>query len=292
MSNTIDSKVYRDKYRQATLDSILRRALIAESICEVDRDSAKQIDNPYGSQPTTVIQALAGTYSPATFTTTNDYLSVDYEVIVSEHIYDFENVLSKFNLFANRTEEEAFSIAAKIDSFVLNELCDNAGESYSTPAGGFATTANIPVIFGELLGKVAGYADVYKGLFLVLESTEISGLVQKQVDSGFSFADMALKNGFITSYMGVDIYITRPDVFIDGTMDSVSALTFTNDGHRIFGVKKMATYASPRGVRFEEKSVSGKTGKEIVTWGYVGFKLWTLKENLIVDITLTAAESA
>jgi hypothetical protein len=291
MANTITEKVWRDKYRQATLDQILRRALIAEDICEVDRDTAKTIQNPYGDGATAVIQPLAGTYSVDTFATHEDTLTVNYEVIVAEHIYDFESVLSNFDLFANRTEEQAFAVAEKIDKFVLNELVDNAGESYPTPAGGFADPNNIPKIFGDLLAKVAGYADAYKGLFLVLESTDLSGLIQKQVASGFSFADTALKNGFITSYMGVDIYVTRPGTFMDGVMDSVSALTFTNEDHRVFGVKKVATYAAPRGIQFEEKQVSGKTGMEVVTYGYVGFKLWTVKEDLIVDITITPASS-
>jgi hypothetical protein len=91
--------------------------------------------------------------------------------------------------------------------------------------------------------------------------------------------------------MGIDIYVTRPGTFIDGVMDSVSALTFTNADHRVFGVKKVATYAAPRGITFEEKQVSGKTGVELVTYGYVGFKLWTVKANLIVDITITPAGS-
>ncbi len=291
MANTITEKVWRDKYRQATLDQILRRALIAEDICEVDRDTAKTIQNPYGDGATAVIQPLAGTYSVGTFATNEDTLTVEYEVIVAEHLYDFESVLSNFDLFASRTEEQAFAVAEKIDKFVLNELLDNAGESYSTPAGGFDTPDNIPVIFGNLLAKVAGYADAYKGLFLVLESSDLPGLIQKQVASGFSFADAALKNGFVTSYMGIDIYVTRPATFMDGVMDSVSALTFTNADHRVFGVKKVATYAAPRGITFEEKQVSGKTGVELVTYGYVGFKLWTVKKDLIVDITITPAGS-
>lgn len=291
MANTITEKVWRDKYRQATLDQILRRALIAEDICEVDRDTAKTIQNPYGDGATAVIQPLAGTYSVGTFATNEDTLTVEYEVIVAEHLYDFESVLSNFDLFASRTEEQAFAVAEKIDKFVLNELLDNAGESYPTPAGGFDTPDNIPVIFGNLLAKVAGYADAYKGLFLVLESSDLPGLIQKQVASGFSFADAALKNGFVTSYMGIDIYVTRPATFMDGVMDSVSALTFTNASHRVFGVKKVATYAAPRGITFEEKQVSGKTGVELVTYGYVGFKLWTVKKDLIVDITITPAGS-
>jgi len=290
MANTISDKTWRDKYRLAALDQILRRNLIAEAICEVDRSDAKRIDCPYGSQSTAVLQELKGTYTPATFTTTDDYLQVNHEVIASEHIYDFESVFSNFDLFSSRFNEQAFAVAEKIDKMVLNELTDEAGESYPTPAGGF-TSENTPVIFSNLISKVAGYADAYKGLFIVLENTDIPGIIQKQINSGFSYADMALKNGFLTSYMGVDIYVTRTGTFVSDTLDEDSGLIYTNSGHRVFGVKKVATYASARGVRFEEKPVSGKTGLEVTTIAYVGFKLWEVKKNLIVDITITASAS-
>ena len=290
MANTISDKTWRDKYRLAALDQILRRNLIAEAICEVDRSDAKRIDCPYGSQSTAVLQELKGTYNPATFTTTDDYLQVNHEVIASEHIYDFESVFSNFDLFSSRFNEQAFAVAEKIDKMVLNELTDEAGESYPTPAGGF-TSENTPAIFSNLISKVAGYADAYKGLFIVLENTDIPGIIQNQINSGFSYADMALKNGFLTSYMGVDIYVTRTGTFVSDTIDEDSGLTYTNSGHRVFGVKKVATYASARGVRFEEKPVSGKTGLEVTTIAYVGFKLWEVKKNLIVDITITASAS-
>ena len=54
----------------------------------------------------------------------------------------------------------------------------------------------------------------------------------------------------------------------------------------MFGVKGVATYASPRGIQYEEKMVTQKTGREIVGYGLVGFKLWAQKTNLVVDITL------
>ncbi len=286
MANTISTKTWRDKYRLSALDQILRRNLIAEAICEVDRGDAKRIDCPYGSQPAAVLQELKGTYTPATFDTSENHLSVDHEVIVSEHIYDFEDVFSRFDLFSSRFNEQAFAVAEKIDKMVINELTENAGGSYSTPSGGFSST-NTPKIFSNLISKVAGYADTYKGLFIVLENTDTPGIIQKQVDSGFSYADMALKNGFLTSYMGVDIHVTRTDTFVSETIDEDSGLTYTNSGHRVFGVKKVATYASARGIRFEEKAVTSKTGLETVTIAYIGFKLWEVKENLIVDITIT-----
>lgn len=283
MANTVSTDTFRDKYRSNALEQALRRMLIAEKICQVDRTDIKYIRNPYGSAPTTTIQTLQGTYAAATYTTTNDTLEVVDEFIVAEHIFDFEETLTRFDLFASRTNEQIASVATAIDLYVLNNLCEDGTGTYTTPAGAFTTAANLNVIMSNLISKVAGYTDVYKGLFLVLENSDITGVIQAQATNGFSFADAALNNGFLNSYMGVDIYVTRDSTFTDDTQGSN---TWTNDGHRVFGVKGMATYASPRGVRFEEKSVAGKTGKEVVTYGYVGFKLWATKTALIVDITL------
>lgn len=285
MANTIASRVYRDKYRTAMLEHLLRKALVCEAICEVDRTDNKRIQSPYGSQPSATVQAIAGTYSVAEYTTTDDTLTVTDEVIVAEHIFDFEEILTVPNLFANRTKEQVMSVAEKIDRYVLNVITEEATGTYSTPAGGFSAT-NWKTILSNLVSKVAGYSDVYKGLFLVLENSDLPGVIESQVGSGYSFADAALSNGFITSQMGVDIYVTRAGTFASETLGTQ---TYTNSGHRLFGVKNVATYASPRGVRFEEKAVSGKTGMEVVTYGYVGAKVWAPKTDLLVDITIVTS---
>jgi hypothetical protein len=281
--NTVSDRTWRDKYRSAVLEKLLRGALVTEAICEVDRSDLYRIQSPYGSQPTAEVQALSGYYVVDDYTTTDDALTVTDEVIVAEHIFDFEEVMTNFNLFANRTEEMIFSVASKIDRFALNNLTEDATGTYTTPLGGFTDPVNINEILSELLGKVAGYTDVYKGLFLVIENTDLPGFIESQAKSGFSFADAALKNGFYASPMGIDVYVVRTGTFADETLGTT---TYTNDGHRVFGVKNVATYASPRGIRWEEKRVSGKTGMEIVCYGYIGFKLWTPKTDLVVDITL------
>jgi hypothetical protein len=83
--------------------------------------------------------------------------------------------------------------------------------------------------------------------------------------------------------MGVDIYVVRTGTFVTG---AVGSLTFANATARLAGVKNTATYAAPRGVQFEEKGVSGKTGKEVVTYGYCGVKVWGAKAALTIKITL------
>lgn len=284
MANTISSRTYRDKYRSQTLDHVLRTALVAEKICQVDRSNNLRIQSPYGSASTVTVQALAGTYTPADFTTTDDTLTVVDEFIVSEHIMDFQSTLSQFDLFASRTEQMMYDVAAKIDNYVINNLCEDGTGTYTTPTGGFATAANVNEIFANLVSKVAGYSEAYYGnMFVVLENTDMVGVIQAGATNGFTNADAVLNNGKVGSWMGVDIYVVRSGAFTDAT---VGTKTWTNSGHRVFGVKGVSTYCQPEGIKSEEKAVSGKTGMEIAVYGYIGFKLWAPKTALVVDITL------
>ena len=137
---------------------------------------------------------------------------------------------------------------------------------------------------GDLISKVSGYSEAYYGnMFLVVENTDLPGIIVSGATNGFQRADQVLTNGQVGSIMGVDIYVVRTGTF---TNTDIGDHTDQNSGHRVFGVKGVATYAAPRGITYEEKAVSLKTGKELVVYGYVGFKLWTPKTALIVDITL------
>ena len=100
MANTVADRVYRDKYRSNTLDTLLRGAMVSEKITSVDRSNNKRIQSPYSSTPTVTVQALTGTYTPADFTTTDEALDVTDEFIVGEHIMDFQELLTSFDLFA------------------------------------------------------------------------------------------------------------------------------------------------------------------------------------------------
>ncbi|HRF69833.1 MAG TPA: hypothetical protein PKV66_00215 [Candidatus Pelethenecus sp.] len=179
------------------------------------------------------------------------------------------------------------SVASAIDKFVVNNLCEDGTGTYTTPVGGFTTAANVPVILSNIVSKVSGYSEVMNGMYVIVENTDLTGIIQSQVGLGYSYADAALNNGYVTSLMGVDIYVVRSGTFADETTSTVSGTkTWTNAGHRVGGVKNVTTYAAPRGVQFEEKGVTGKTGKEVVVWGLIGFKAWTPRATLTIDITL------
>lgn len=281
--NTQSTYGNRDKYLKSQYEIVLRNALVCEKICDVDRSDSKRIQNPYGGQPTATIQAVAGTYTVSAWTITDDALTVTDEVIYAEHVFGFEDFFAVFDVAASRLDNMMYAVAFGIDKFVLNNLCEDGTGTYSTPAGGFTTSGNINTIMANLLSKVAGYEETYKGLFLVIENTDLVGFAIAGATNGYSFADATLRNGFMGVWMGVDIYVIRSGTFVT---DTLGTTTVSNSGHRVFGVKGVTTYASPRGIQYEEKSITLKTGKEVVVWGLIGFKAWAQKATLIVDITL------
>jgi hypothetical protein len=277
------SEVLRAKYFQSTLQTVLRKALVSEKIFQVDRTDNKYVVNPYTSQPTADIAAVAGTYTVSAFTTTENTISVTDQVTYGEHIYEFEETLSHFDLYASRVDDMSYAIATGIDKLVLNYIGSAATGTYTTPTGGFTTASNINVIMSNLIAKVMGYSEAYKGLFLVIENTDVPGFIQAQAANGFSYADAALNNGFMTSYMGVDIYVVRSGTFVTATVGSKSC---TMSGARLFGVKGVGLYLAPRGIQIQEKMVTSITGKEIGVWANIGCGIWYTKTGLLVKVTL------
>ncbi len=286
-TNSLSTKTLRDKYRAAQIMQALRNAVVAEKVCLVDRSDLKTISSPYITAMATVVQAVVGTYTPANITTTDDTLTVADEFIVSGQIKGFEKITSNFDLFFAANTAMTNSVVTAIDKWVINELTAGATGTYTTPAGGFTTAANFTTILSNIIAKTAGYADALNGLYVIVENTDITGIVQAQVSTGFRYADEAATNGLLGSALGVDIYVVRSGTFATAATTSASgSKTWTNSGHRVGGVKNVATYAFPRGLQFEEKGVTGVTGMEVVCYGLVGFKQWTPTAGLTINITL------
>ena len=123
MANSIGTGTYasssRAKYASAKLQQVLRKAQVAEAICDVDRSDVRYIHNPYAGQATAVVHSgLVGTYSVSTFSVTDDTLTVGDEFIYSEHIYDFERWNNNFDLRSNRMDEMSYAIGYAIDNYV------------------------------------------------------------------------------------------------------------------------------------------------------------------------------
>lgn len=279
------SETWRIKYVQSMLNLALRTALVAEKVCRVDRSDAKYISNPYLTGATASIAAIAGTYTVSTATTTDDALTVSDQVTYAIHLFEFEETLARADLFGSFVQDMTNAVGVIVDKFVLNKVLDGATSSYAAPAGGFTVASNINEIFANITAKVAGYSDSSAGLFSVVENTDLVGLVQAGMSNGFSFADATLNNGFGGRYAGVDVYVVRTGTFVTET---IGTLTATNVNHRLAGVKNVATYAAPRGIQYDEKKVTLKTGREVSCWANVGAKVWTPKAALLIDIDVSA----
>lgn len=224
---SLSNETFRRKYASSVLQETLKNASPVEKIVSMDRSGVKYVDNPYITTPTTTVQAIAGTYTAARLTTTDDRLTAVEEFIVAVNIPDFESRLSNFDLFTSTMSQMAYCISDKINSYVVNNLCEDGTGNYTTPSGGFTTAANVNTIFANLLSKVAGYADNYNGLFCVIENTDYAGVAEAGATNGFNFADAVLNNGQVGRWMGVDIYIVRTGTFTDATMGTK---TWTNAG--------------------------------------------------------------
>ena len=287
MANTLSTKTLRDKYRAAQVQQALRNAVVAEKVCIVDNSDLKTISSPYLTAVAVTVQAVVGTYTPAAITTTDDTLTVADEFIAATHIFHFEEATSNFDLFFTANKGMTNALTTAVDKWVLNCLCEDGTGAYTTPAGGFTTSANVVTILSNIISKTAGYADALGGSYVVVENTDLTGIIQAQVSTAFNFADSAANNGLIGQMMGVDIYVVRSGTFVDETTSTVSgSKTWTNLGHRVGGVKKVSTYAAPRWMTFEEKGVTGKTGMEVAMICYAGFKQWTPWAGLTIDITI------
>lgn len=269
--NTISSRTFRDQLRNDTLQEILHSATVTEAIADVDRSGKKVIQNPYPSTPTVTIQALAGTYSINTYTTTDDNLTVSQEIILAEQIFDFEESLTAIDIFMNRTMNMAWKIKDKLDTQMLTDILATSGINTLAVTSGFATFGVLKAL-GQLQGLVAGYSTAMNEVFLVIESTDVAAFISAQVSTGFNMADMALKNGFMGNYLGVDIYVVR------------SGQSPTS--HRLGGLKRKFTVALPVEWKSFEKEVSGKTGKEVGLFGYYGAKVWHNNLSLVVDVQI------
>ena len=234
----------RHKYFQASLQQAIRNRLISQDITKVDTSNLKTIENPYiSTDGTATMQAVAGTYSVTALATTEDTLTVTDEVVVPTHIFDFEAKTANFELFADFLDNLTYQVQYNVDRWVLNKLLSMATGTYSTPAGGFTTPANIQKIIGDLLGKVAGYAGgIGQNPFLVVESTDVTGFIQMAMSSGFNYADAALNNGFAGNIGGVDVYVIRAGTFVSATLGTLVA---TNANHRLFGQKDASPSALP-----------------------------------------------
>ncbi len=283
--NFTEATAYRKKWLSNQFQSLLQSATVAEKIMAVDTSNTKYIENPYADAGVVTQQSPLGTYSVDAFAVTADTLTVSEEFVWSEHVYTFEQIMSVVDVKSSRLKEAMAKMATAVDKYALNALANGATGTYSTPAGGFQQS-NVIEILSKLSGKFAGYSEDFNGKYLVIEQSDLPGLIAAGMTNGFNFADTFLRNGYVgtLAWGGFDVYVKTDGTFVTATLGTLSA---TNSGKRIAGIKNMATLARPSDrMVWEEKQIGGSFGWELAMGVYAGVKVWTQKALLTVLITI------
>lgn len=280
----MEATAYRKQWMPNLFQEYLFKAAIIKPLVDYRTDNVKYIENPYGSAGTvTQNSSIVGTYSVGTFSVTADTLTVTEEFVWSEHVYSFEKIASVADVKGARMRDAMGQLAYAVDKWALNELCDKGTGAYTTPAGGFSAT-NTLTIAANLASKCVGFATNYSQKYIVIEPTDLPGVLLAMFGNGFASSDRALNNGFLNHWADFDWYVAGASTFVTATLGTTA---YTNSGHRVAGVKGMATLLMPAGeMVWMEKEVTGKTGVELALASYGGMKVWAQKAALTVDITL------
>ncbi len=282
--NFTEATAYRKLWMPQLFQEFLFKAAIIKPLVDYRTDNVKYIENPYGSAGTvTQNSSIVGTYSVGTYTVTADTLTVTEEFVYSEHVYSFEKIASVADVKGARMKDAMGQTAYAVDKYALNELCDKGTGVYSTPTGGFSQ-ANALTIAANLASKLVGFAASYASKYIVIEPSDVPGVLLAMFGSGFATADRALNNGFLNHWADFDWYVCGASTFVTATLGTTN---YTNSGHRVAGVKGLATLLMPAGeMIWMEKEVTGKTGAELALATYAGLKVWAQKASLTIDITL------
>lgn len=282
--NFTEATAYRKLWMPNLFQEFLFKAAIIKPLVDYRTDNVKYIENPYGSAGTvTQNSSIVGTYSVGTYTVTADTATVTEEFVWSEHVYSFEKVASVADVKGSRMKDAMGQLAYAVDKYALNELCASGTGSYTTPAGGFSES-NALTIASNLASKLVGFAANYSNKYIVIEPTDLPGVQLAMWKNGFTTSDRALTNGFLQNWAGFDWYVCGASTFVTATLGTTA---YTNSGHRVAGVKGLATLLMPLGeMQWMEKEVSGKTGVELALASYAVLKVWAQKASLTIDITL------
>ena len=118
------SETWRISYAQTMLNLSLKTALVAQKICKVDSSGAKYIGNPYLTAITATAAAIDGAYTVTAITTTDDTLTVSDRAAAAVQLLEFEETLSRADLFGSLIKELGDQVAITMDKFVLNTLAN------------------------------------------------------------------------------------------------------------------------------------------------------------------------
>jgi hypothetical protein len=273
----------------ASLQENLYKTLVSFEIANTELSDVKYCDtirkNYFGN-------LSAQTYTPGTpLSATNLDFAMDALVCsaikhCTFYLDDINELQSNISKIAPLAEEAAYQLKNAIDSHVLKCITGADGFlNFGMDAAGFqGGTAHRPVsagsaviidIFTNATKKLAEGNVEMMGDWIAIVTPKIAmDIVKKAMNTGFSFADAALKNGFVGEFAGFKVYISNN--LPSGKCSSVSptlstaAVSATTCKSIYFGRNKMIDLAMQRTPTFQINKCEDKLGYNYITsvvWG-------------------------
>lgn len=218
MANTIQDGTTRQHW-MANLQRNLDRTLVAMAVSEVYSGPDRIVHNPYQSDPAGADGSASTSYSTADFEITDNTLTVNRRAVAAEHIDNIEMLQSRYDLAKERAERHGYTIANKMDQYMLNLPVSLSGVE-DIDAGDFGGSAGSPyALSNSNVDDVANTiyqklqlnnARLDKGVFWVVSPYELADIKSFMQNNGFGVADQTIRNGFVGSlFAGFDIYVSN-----------------------------------------------------------------------------------
>lgn len=263
MSNTIGDGAFRQLW-MAGVQEDLDKKLVAKGISTTDSRASRLFHNPFNSTPVGTNGTRQTTYTIEDMTSTDDTLTVQQRATAAEHIDNYEQMMTSYDLMSQQEQRQAYRIADFIDQYVLNKpvgfsgvrKIDNGvmGGGASDSAAYVTSSTNINGVPTKIAQYLAlGNGAMEKGLFWVVSPYEMANITSYAQSHGFNVADSSISSGYQgvigKAFGGVDVYVsnnlTHTTILTLATNPTAGdTLTFTVNGRSItFTFRASATVA-------------------------------------------------
>lgn len=196
------------------LQILTKNQLVAKEICSFEEQAwlsyGDTVHRPYAND------LSVNDYVKYTDTTAQDLVGTDETLVINKSkeisfsIDEIDDIQSKYDLEDNYVSRAAYRLANDMDRTVLAETAnatqtfDNSGSAISLSVANCLATV---MDAGAMLA--ANGCEMDKTWALVVSPKAASIIGQTVVGSGYSLADLALRNGYAGDFAGYKVYVSN-----------------------------------------------------------------------------------
>lgn len=193
--------------------------LVAREIASYEEQSGLSYGNtvarPYYSDLSVNNYTRGTAVTFQTLNATEETLVVDQQKEVSFYVDKLDEIQAKYDFRSDRTQHAAYLLSNTIDAKVLAEVANASITFDNSDLGGAAgnitvTPSNVVQVFSKLKAKMhQNNIEDTQPWCVVVDPMTAANIEQSFVASGFSTADITLKNGYAGDFLGFKIYVSN-----------------------------------------------------------------------------------